>query len=478
MVAMGRVGAGKLRVAPPARRFRRTQPYLRPMATSRQRKRKVSRRAHHAEHRTVVPLFEHLADIVDGRRPMPESEAVYQHYVPQLHLRGFSPNPRPAKNALIWRLDKQTGVIEQKRVARVGGEKRFNRVKGPDDKYTNAIEAWLGIVEHHAAPALERLLSSTERPSYPDRITTAFYLAMQEMRTPHGLGSIENTSDMVFDAHLALWTHDPAMFADICRDAGVHETPEAIERLRKNMSTPGYIKMADARTHAFNLAISIAGDLTNVISPMTWTIVRSDEPLAVGDHPITHHDPEPPMCPWTEPTWASSPTAESYIPLNSTTLLRMTHAQRRNERDFSVDVLAPDEASQMNLRSYGWATQYVFAEGREALERVHELAQADPDAVPRASRQWQVITADERAFLPSEPNEQPPGWPMHVPRVGQSGQVELCRYKIVPHDDPEAIRAATEWSLKAERRLHPGARPSLVISSREDIELLYPHVRA
>jgi Protein of unknown function (DUF4238) len=288
------------------------------MATARQQKRKASRRAHHGGHRTVVPLFEHLDDIADGRRPMPQSDAVYQHYVPQLHLRGFSPNPRPAKNALIWRLDKETGVIEQKRVARVGGDERFNRVKGPDDKYTNVMEAWLGVVEHHAAPALERLAVATSRPSYPDRITLAFYLAMQEMRTPHGLGGVETTQDMVMDAHLATWTHDRAMFAEMCRDAGIDEPPDVIERLRENLRTPGYIKMVDPRTHAFNTATSIAGDIMNVISPMSWTVVRSDVPLVVGDHPISHHDPEPPRYPWTEPTWSSSPTAESYFPMNTT----------------------------------------------------------------------------------------------------------------------------------------------------------------
>ena len=447
------------------------------MANARQRKRQHSRRAHHATHRTVVPLFEHLTDIIEGRRSMPESQAVYQHYVPQLHLRGFSANPRPAKNALTWRLDKTTGLIEEKRVARVGGDKKFNRVKDPDDKYTNAVEAWLGIVEHHAAPALERLGASTTRPSYPDRITTAFYLALQEARTPHGLRTVETTSDMVMDAHLALWTHDEEMFADICRDAGIDESQEVIEDLRLRMSEPGYIKMADARTHAFNLAISIAGDLTNVIAPMTWTVARSSEPLVVGDHPITHFDPEPPMYPWTEPTWSSSHTAESYIPLNSTTMLKMTHPRHRNERDFAVSGLSPDEVADMNLRSYGWATRYVFAEDRVTLEQLHQRAQADLSAVPRASRQFQVITADERAFLPSEPNVQPPGWPKHVPRVGQNGRVERCRYRVVPHDRPDEIREATEWALKAERRLHPGARPSLQMGGREDIELLHAAAR-
>ena len=75
-------------------------PYLQYMASAKQKKRKQARRSHHAANRIGVPLFEHLTDILEGRRQMPESDAVYQHYVPQLHLRGFSSNPRPAKNAL------------------------------------------------------------------------------------------------------------------------------------------------------------------------------------------------------------------------------------------------------------------------------------------------------------------------------------------------------------------------------------------
>jgi hypothetical protein len=88
-------------------------------------------------------------------------------------------------------------------------------VKGPDDKFTNAVEAWLGIVEHHAAPALERVLAAMSKPSYPDRITIAFYLALQEGRTPRGLQIVQNASDTVFDAHMALWTHDTEMFSGL-----------------------------------------------------------------------------------------------------------------------------------------------------------------------------------------------------------------------------------------------------------------------
>ncbi|MDQ6803712.1 MAG: DUF4238 domain-containing protein [Actinomycetota bacterium] len=443
------------------------------MATGRQRNRKSSRRAHHAGRRTAVPLFEHLLDILEGRRSMPGSDAKYQHYVPQLHLRGFSSNPRPARNAFIWRLDKHTGAIEQKRVARVGGEKHFNRVKGTDNKYTNVLEAWLNIVEHHAAPALERLTSSLARLSYADRITLAFYLAIQESRTPRGLANVESAGDMVFDAHVELWTHDRAMFDDICHEAGIEDTPEAVEQARALMREPDSFQMADVRTQAFRTAISITGELTNVISPMTWTVLASAKPLVVGDHPVTHHDAEPTRFPWTEPTWRSSPTAESYFPLNSGMLLKMNHPRHRKEPDFATATMSVQDTGEMNLRSYGWATRYVFAEDRETLEGVHAQAHTQPEAVPRASRQFQVITADERAFRTSERNEQPPGWPSHVLRVGQSGEIEKCRYKVVPHDRPDEMRAGVSWMLKAERRLHPGARPSLEMGSREDYAAMH-----
>jgi hypothetical protein len=442
------------------------------MAKARQRKSKEARRAHHAKHRTVVPLFEHLADIAENRRPMPDSDAKFQHYIPQLHLRGFSANPRPAKNALIWRLDKATGEIEEKRVARVGGDRGFNRVKGADDKSTNFVEAWLGIVEHHAAPAIERLLTSPARLRFPDRITIAFYLAMQEMRTPHGLANIKNASDTVFDAHVALWTHDPDMFAELCRDAGVTETSDAVERVRELMQQPGYIQLADDRGHAFDLAMSIVEDLTNAIGPKTWTLLQGDSPLVVADHPISHVETETPLYPWIEPTWSSSPTVRSFIPLTSQSMLQLSHPGRRNERDYGTGRLTDAETAVANLRGYGWATRYVFAAARATLEQLHSIARSAPEAVPRASRQFQVITADERAFLPSEPNQQPSAWPAHVPRRGKDGSVEWCRYRVVAHDQPDEIRAAVEWSLNAEQRLHPGERPDLILGASEDLELL------
>ena len=398
---------------------------------------------------------------------MPESDAVYQHYVPQLHLRGFSSNPRPAKNALISVLDKDQGSIDEKRVARVAGEKQFNRVKGPDDRYTNSVEAWLGIVEHHAAPALERLISSGERPNKADRTTIAFYLALQSERTPLGLSAVQRVSDLVLEANLALWTDDRDAFAEMSRNAGIDEPAEEIEALRQRLSKPGYVELADKRTRALGLAMAITGKMSNIIAPQTWTLLHSEVPLLVGDHPTTHHDPEPPFHPWTEPAWSSSPTVESFIPLTSHVALKMTHPHRRTENDFDTGELTEAEAYEANLRGFGWSTRYVFAEEQKTLEEVLHRAQRDPGSVPQASHQHQVITADDRAFFPSEPNDQPQAWPKLLPRRGPGGEIELHRYRVVRNDRPEDVRAAVEWALEHEKRLHPGQRPQLDVGGPE-----------
>ena len=95
-------------------------------------------------------------------------------------------------------------------------------------------------------------------------------------------------------------------------EAGVEERPEVIEEAHQLMRQPGSMRMkpADARTEAFQLAFATAADRADAIVPMEWTLLRSDEPLVVGDHPVTHHDAEPAEYPRQEPAWQSSPPPE------------------------------------------------------------------------------------------------------------------------------------------------------------------------
>lgn len=418
---------------------------------------------HHGQHQLRVPLFDHIQDIAEGRRSDPQADAKFQHYVPQLHLRGFSPNPRPARNARIWQLDKEQGLTSQRRVARTGGETRFNRVLGPDNESTDILEAWFGLVETHAAPSLERLIRTRTAPSLADRLTISFYLALQEARTPHGLAAITTLSDMVLDTHLGVWTRNPNSFAELVADAGLDEHPDVIEEARGLMRRPGSVKMkpADARTEAFRVAFESAADRSDVIVPMEWSLLQSDEALLVGDHPITHHDAEVPDHPWREPGWLSTLTSETVIPLTTHLALKMVPRTRGGKRRLDVVQLRSADAHVLNLRTYGWATRFVFAEDENTLLRVKAAAEAAPHAVPRPALHHEVFTADERAFGPLEPNVQADGWPSHLARPDGHGGWVTCRYRVARADRPDEVRAAAVWSVRAEQRLHPGQTPEL-----------------
>ncbi|MGO9899661.1 MAG: hypothetical protein ACLP0J_08190 [Solirubrobacteraceae bacterium] len=104
-------------------------------------------------------------------------------------------------------------------------------------------------------------------------------------------------------------------------------------------------------------------------------------------------------------------------------------SRSRRELDFASAELSAEAAGRFNLRSYGWSTRFVFAEELATLDDLCSRAQADPGGVPRASYQYQVITADARAFRWNEPNEHPDGWPTHVERLGSHGEIEICRYR-------------------------------------------------
>jgi hypothetical protein len=55
----------------------------------------------------------------------------------------------------------------------------------------------------------------------------------------------------------------------------------------------------------------------------------------------------------------------------------------------------------INLRTYGWATRYVYGPSAEALTELHEFALADPDDVPRRTPHRHVILEDPEIADPA-----------------------------------------------------------------------------
>jgi hypothetical protein len=334
-------------------------------------------------------------------------------------------------------------------VERAGGGQYFNRVTSKEEEQSDAVEGWLSVVESYAGPALRRLVETQAAPDKADRFTIAFYVALLGARTPHALQGAQAMSSMFLDLHWGVWSHDSEWFAKLCRDAGVGESAEQIEELRQRMKAPGSVSYADPRSEAFRTAISTAGHVAGLGMAMHWTLRLSETPLVVGDHPVTHYHRERPRFPWTEPTWVSTPTSVTTVPLTTHVALELTPGPRK----FDVAELDRDEAALLNLRSYGWASRFVFGESQEALDELRHAAEQDPSAVPRASRLHQVVLAPDAGFRLHEEDEHPADWPSRVWVPNQRGEMELCRYRVVSGDNPEEMRAAAEWAARAVKRV-------------------------
>lgn len=416
------------------------------MANRRQRRERAQRRKQHGQ--TAIPLADHLLEIVAGKRPMPVVEAKFQHYIPQMQLRGFSPEPEPHKDARVWQLDKERGVIDYSRVDRTGGGHRFNRIAHEDEAKRDAVEGFLSVIESYAAPALERMIRERTAPTKAERFAISMYVGMLGARTPRALDAGQTMNSMALDLYWGAMTQDRDWFRSLFKDVETNASDDELEQARRRLQEPGSVKYPEPRSAAFETTFRSAGDTAGLAVMMDWTLLVGKTRFILGDHPVTHYDPEPTRFPWTEPAWTTTPSTETTIALSSDTALMMT----RGHRGFSVREAPEEEVTRLNLRTYGWASRFVFARAAAELETIQEQAKQRPDEVPRASRLYQVVMAPADGFLPHEPNEKPDGWPSYVLAQNDDGEMERCRYWPVPSDRPEEMREAAEWAARAVKR--------------------------
>lgn len=111
---------------------------------------------------------------------------------------------------------------------------------------------------------------------------------------------------------------------------------------------------------ALQIGINVAGQQCYLIYGMKWTILRGEGAFVTSDRGLAIHDPEP-QYPWSSQALLCSPQAETTIPLSADMCLLLTLGDQQLE----VREIEPAEAQAINLRTYGWANEYVFAEARK-----------------------------------------------------------------------------------------------------------------
>lgn len=374
--------------------------------------------------------------------PLPDAEAKRHHFVPQFLLRNFIEAGRDR----LFQLDVQSGRTQAIKPGAAASRRHFYSVIDEEGNRDSRVESYLGVVESHAARALNRLLDDPAALEPGDRATLAYFFGLFGVRTPQAAERTAAGSDVIMKMMLAARVTHPDVFARDYREA-IGEGPEVeIEELRLEMLAAleeGRVHLDDPRAHAIGLGLQMSADLAAVIFLAEWTLCRTEGFFITSDAGLAMYDPTP-RFPWSGNGWFSSPGAQTTIPLSRTHCLLITPG---DDASMGIVDAEADKTDAINLRTYGWASDYIYGHSQEAVAQVRRLAKRRRDDVvrPRPARQMILIDADPADTSLADEHARR-GWPRQFYVEGQ-----LHDYLVIGIDGAPVETGARASQLARQR---------------------------
>ncbi len=315
------------------------------------------------------PLPQRLHDIGAGRVALPVHEGRRHHYVPQFVLRGFECATKPKHTV---HLDKRSGQTRPVPIASAGRATRLYGAQGDDGQYDNRIEAFLALIEGYAAPALARLIDGDATATEDESMPISLLFGLQLSRTPRVLDGIGDMVERMGQAELARILSDPEVFARMLSQSRGHMlSPTDVEQDRQD-----YLK---AVKHG--LTVHLVPKRSVGLDAMVGRFLDAGMAMAHAD--------------W----WILHPQTGSFV-LNDCGYARFDEGERLPISRGIVFPLRPDacivlapptsdatqvvrapctasEAERINLRTYGWADQFIFGHSQAAVTGVRATARKD-----------------------------------------------------------------------------------------------------
>jgi hypothetical protein len=201
--------------------------------------------------------------------------------------------------------------------------------------------------------------------------------------------------------------------------------------------TDGRMRMAPTRDYVLSLTLMAMEITTDVIRELPWTLFHTESRAFVcSDRPITMHDPTPPD-PWSGAAWLSSPNVITTVPLSSTCCLRICHGDRSHWTTRRVQL----QVEAINLRTYGWASRFVYGSSADLLQRLHVYASAHPELIPAASKKRSVLLEDLSTADPAVAAANVArGWDPYFMQPQEDGSVRPMSYEVIDSVD-DAMKA-------------------------------------
>lgn len=420
-----------------------------------------------------TPIFTLLQAMAEsGDYSALETEARRHHYVPRFLLRGFS-HPYHDKPH-VWQAD----LRSNRAPIRVGLRSAAVRedlytVVNEDGTTSTRLEGWLALIEAHAASALRTLLDEPTALMDEDRMTIAFFVATQWMRTPLAAQQVTALANAAFRTAASEIYSDRSAFAERYRELfGEEASVEEIEEFRLESISQirdGRLELRDRGGTAFGYALRIAVEQVPMLYAFDWLLLRAPGGVITSDRGIALHDPAPPY-PWSTPGLLSSPAVEVSMPLadDACLLLRPEPIGPR------LNVQGIDDAgvTEINLRTISWAGRHIFGSTIPSLLRARDAAKKKPHRAARPKPYCMVygfeLDPDDNSL--AHRNERL-GYPPQL--IDQAG--EPHDYIVIPIDGPHPeLRALADEVAEHRARKRAGIADDQPIEGRLIHEAMHP----
>jgi Protein of unknown function (DUF4238) len=325
------------------------------------------------------PFLQHLREIASGAKKLPDTQARKHHYVPSFLLASWA-TPQ-ARDGRLFSLEVASGKVTQQKPGKVALEKDLYTLDGDAKTVDLAIEAFLSVIEGHAADPIKRLGTAPGTVSDDDRATIAFFLSLQQVRTPTGLGQHRQVAHAAAEASLHAFLRNKQVAAErygekINATASDDEIKAwAIEQIKAFGDGRATISLPDAAP--FQAMLTSVSSVAAGVAQMDWTLLVASSEFITSDRGIAMWDPQLPASRGN--AWESSPAAETTVPVAPSACLTLTPGTGA----FAVRHVDAAAVDTINLRTYGWAEQTIFGTSEYVLRTVHQAATSDPRRVPR-----------------------------------------------------------------------------------------------
>ena len=333
------------------------------------------------------PLVKHLREIAEGKRPVPTTKARRHHFVPSFALSKFATPQK--RDGVLFRLDTNSGQPKKTTPDKSCFVEELYSQENETGMQDRVLEAFFSIVENYAAQAFERFLADPMKLSDADRQTLAYYLAFQYQRTPVVLEHSAQTQQAMMAVVMGLQFAHAESFREKHREIFKDDdsTDEEIEELRQKtlkMLKSGEIAFDKPEFGAFQMMMATVDNVASSMASLTWLLLEAKEDEFVTcDRALAMHDPTPKF-PWSGHALRSSPKAQTSYPLAPRHCLVLV----QHPQPVAVVEADAEDVREFNLRTYGWASQYIYGTSQEVVQRVRIQAKDKPALVirPRGRR--------------------------------------------------------------------------------------------